>query len=490
MKLLLIAAAAALPLVAHADLDMQTCVLLMQFEDEPGLLADSTRNQPEATSEGAISPAEGRFGGGCALGPGGGWLDCGTNFGLSFCVPEQTISLWLKPAAEALGSGERRFIVGSREAPERSSWRWNLVVQEDGLLGFRLYDGQLDDPAAILTAPDPLRGDRWTHVAVVIDTVGEDVMRLFVDGEQADEHELISNSPYGSLYIGGAPPQGFVGAVDEVALFEAALPAEDIRALAAADEPLEAMVAMQEELPDGFRIRPMPGMHYVVVAHSAVPATRWMLRIPEHTWLDGEKRVVSTDVIWERGDEAQTWRFTWGVDEDEKRRALLDFEGAIAARGDVIEYSLTARNVGDERWDRTRMALFCFKAPESPEFVDYEAERTWVRRGGQWVSMGEVVNHEFAEHRMCGIGVGDADGQAEPIAAKVSQDGRFVTAIATDPAGSLSFNFQTSTNCMHSNPRWELLEPGQEQTVTGRIYFVEGTLDDAYERYREDFGIH
>lgn len=489
MRLMTAALMALLTMAAHAEVDMQRCVLLMQFEDDPGLLADSTTAQPLATAEGAVSPTPGRFGGGCALGAGGGWLNAGTNFGLSYCFPEQTIALWLRPDPVGLAPGETRFIIGTRAAPERSSWRWNLIIDEQGRLAFQLYDGALEDKVVLLTAPEPLPTDRWTHVAVVVDTVGEDRARLYVDGVPIAEAEVRTNLLFGSLYLGGAAPQGYAGALDEVAIFEGALTAEEIAELAAADGPLQPAALAAEDLPEGFRLRPVAGMHYVVITHSALPETRWMLRIPEHTYAVGDLRAITTDVRWRRGEEPQSWRFTWEADEAEKLEAGLDFEGRVVARGDVIEYALTARNVGDAPWEPGRLGLFCFKAPDSPDFVDLEAERTWVRRGGQWVTMGEVVGHQFAEHRMCGIGVGEAADQAEPIAAKFTQDGRYLAAIATHPAGSLSFNFMPTANCLHSNPAWGKLQPGDEQTVTRRIYLIAGTLDDLYARYRHDFGL-
>lgn len=326
-------------------------------------------------------------------------------------------------------------------------------------------------------------------MAVVVDTVGEDRARLFVDGTPVAEAEVRVNVPYGSLYVGGATPQGYIGALDEVTILEGALTADEIAELAAAEEPLQPAAMAAEELPEGFRLRPITGMHYVVITHSALPDTRWMLRIPEHTYAVGDLRAITTDVQWERGQEPQSWRFTWEADEAEKLEAGLDFEASIVARGEVIEYSLTAHNVGEAPWEPGRLGLFCFQAPESADFVDLEAERTWVRRGGQWVTMGEVVGHQFAEHRMCGIGVGEAANQAKPIAAKFTADGRYLAAIATHPAASLSFNFTPSTNCLHSNPAWRALQPGEEQTVTGRLYLIEGTLDDLYARYRHDFGL-
>ncbi|MHC4401018.1 MAG: hypothetical protein ACYTG0_15185, partial [Planctomycetota bacterium] len=134
------------------------------------------------------------------------------------------------------------------------------------------------------------------------------------------------------------------------------------------------------------------------------------------------------------------------------------------------------------------LSLFCFGAGANEGFHDYEATRTFVRKEGRWTTVHEIVGGEFAPHRMTGVGVrrGDEPG-VDRLAAKVSADGRWVTGIATDVAESLSFNFQLHASCMHSNPEWPPLEPGEEATARGKIYLIEGDLDALWERYRADF---
>ncbi|MFQ5808314.1 MAG: hypothetical protein ACE5JM_01740 [Armatimonadota bacterium] len=240
----------------------------------------------------------------------------------------------------------------------------------------------------------------------------------------------------------------------------------------------------------GFRVVPIEGKHQVEVRHSAVPRTHWILRIPEHSYPrpEGGGSVRVSDVIWERDEEAGQLRFRWGADEALKREQCLDFDGIVTVQENVIDFSVTVKNVGDEAWDKPRMTLFCLMAPDSPDFADYEAERTYVRRGGKWVTMGEVLEHKFADHRMAGIGAGTGPKDVSRLAAKVSADGKYVAGIAADIAGGLSFNFQVRTSCMHSNPRWGQLEPGQERTAKGKVYFLEGTLDDLWKLYSRDFG--
>ena len=470
-----------------AEVNVTECAILMQFEDERGFLADSMGVHPLGEAAPGASQAQGKFGSGCKLASDQGWVDAGTNFGLRFCMPQQTISVWVLPDEAAGAPEEGRFVLGCREAPERSSWRWNLVIFSGGRPGFAIYDGQQDPPSVVLRGDQPLPSDSWSHLAAVIDTVGDKRVTLYVNGEPVASHDLFTNAPYGHLFIGAAPPHNFTGTVDELAIFERALDPDEVRALAAAKAPLQAAGAAGH--PQGFRVKPIRGRHQIMVAHSAVPRTRWMLRIPEHSYPkpEGEGYAIASDVAWERDEDTGQWRLHWDADEATKQQAMLDFHGTVTVQGNVIDFALTIENVGETAWEKPRMTLFCLMAPESPDFVDYEAERTYVCRGGEWVTMGEVVNHEFADHRMCGIRVGDGPEEASRLAAKLSVDGKYLHAIATDIAASLSFNFQTRTNCIHSNPGWDLLEPGQEQTATGKVYFLEGTLDELYEMYLRDF---
>ena len=103
--------------------------------------------------------------------------------------------------------------------------------------------------------------------------------------------------------------------------------------------------------------------------------------------------------------------------------------------------------------------------------------------------MNSVLDGKFASHRMASVPVAKPDrpGVAR-LAAKTSADGRWAIGIATDTADSLSFNFQLNVSCIHSNPAWPPLEPGQQATAKGRIYLLEGTLEDLWQRYQADVG--
>jgi hypothetical protein len=275
--------------------------------------------------------------------------------------------------------------------------------------------------------------------------------------------------------------------VDELAIFERAYSAEEVAALAARSEPLPDIAPRGWS---GFWLRPQSDTAYLGFWHSDLPDSQWVLRVTEYAYYDAEleRSVPARDVRWTVGPDRKSAQFRWEASEDLKRKVGLDFWGEYTAHGDHLDFTITGRNVGTVAWDRPRLSLVCLISGGAPLFIDYEARRTFVHRGQNFVTMNEIVDGKFAPHRMCGIGV--SRGGDEPVsrlAAKVSADGEWVLGLAVDCAGSLSFNFQERTSCIHSNPAWPRLEPGEQATARGRAYLFKGTLDDLWERYTKDF---
>jgi hypothetical protein len=275
--------------------------------------------------------------------------------------------------------------------------------------------------------------------------------------------------------------------VDELAIFERALTANEIATLATRSSPLPEIAPREWS---GFWLRPQGDTPFLGLWHSDLPNSYWVLRVTEYAYFDPEldRNVSAQDVAWTVSPDRKAAQFQWNAAEDLKRRVGLDFWGEYTADSDHLDFSITGKNVGQEAWDRPRLSLVCLISGAAPGFIDYEAERTFVRRGEQFVTMNEIVGGEFAPHRMCGISVSSGGDQpVSRLAAKVSEDGKWVLGLAVDRAGSLSFNFQKRTSCIHSNPAWPLLQPGEEATARGRAYLLKGTLDDLWQRYSEDF---
>lgn len=455
-------------------------VLLLHLDERANSVRDTANEDIPITVEGAVGNVAGRFG--TAFGFDG--VDDFVTADETLCFSSQTIELWVRPAADGQGG-----ILSSQAKPGRSSWRWRLARNADRSVSFHLHDNTM--------APDRDREARssatldagvWTHVAVTVDTGVSREAVLYINGQREAAVSVHQHHPYGNLFLGTSTTEGyFAGAIDEVAIFDRALTAEMIARHARATEPLQAYAQTGGGT---FVLRPISDTVWFTFRHKDFGRNRWIFRMPEYMVYDEEsqRHHIPYGVEWDVNRERTELRFRCGLPEETKQTLCLDFSGAVSAQEDTIDYELTVRNVGAEQWGRQRMLLFCLQCYRAEGMRDYEATRTFVHRDGQWVSMNEVVEGTFESHRMCGVGVrqGQKAGY-ERLAARVSEDATSVLGIATDNAVSLSFNFQDSAACLHSNPSWGLLKPGEEATAKGKIYLLKGTLDDLWQRYRTDF---
>ncbi len=475
--------------LAQPAVDEPLPQILLHLDDEHGKPIDTSGTGQVISNHGALAGAPGKLGRAYQFDGQNAYLDAGDNYGITFAFPQQTIECWVKPAEDGRPMG----IVGSQEEPTRSSWRWHLGRNPDGTIAFGIWDGQQDPHFQTLTSTTVAPAGRWTHLAVTLDAGTPRTMRLYVDGRREASGPLESVTPYGSLFVGSANPGFFAGSVDEVAIYDRVLAEELLARHASGEKPIPDGVDETTAGP-GFRIYPVDAAATVAIRHTAFPGKSWRLRIPEYAYRDPVTGhgVPPSAIVWERRAD-RTLTFHWNAPEELKKEHRLDYWGRLTPGHDVIDFELTGKNVGDKAWGEEpwtgTLSLICLGAGAHPDFHDYDAKRTFVRRDGRWITMHEIVGGQFAPHRMAGVGVrGEGKPGAERLAAKLSTDERWVTGIATDIADSLSFNFQLRASCMHSNPAWPNLKSGEEITAKGKIYLLEGGLDALWQRYHADFG--
>jgi len=454
-------------------------VLLLHLDDR-GAAADASGEDTPVTVDGASGTVSGRFGRAFRF----DGVDDFIRADETYCFSSQTIELWVRASGDAQGG-----IMSSQVQPGASHWRWRLARNADGTVSFHLHDNSMaPEPVRVARSTARLKAGVWTHVAVTVDTGQAREAVLYVNGRREAAATVHEHQPYGSLFLGTSTTEGyFAGDIDEVVIFDRAFAADVIAQHAASAEPFEAYGATA---PGPFVLRPVGDTAWFTFRHKRFGRSRWIFRMPEYMYYDEKSARNRTPygVDWAVNPSRTELRFRCGLPAEVKQELGLDFDGVITAGDDAIDYTLTVRNVGTERWERQRMLLFCLQCYRAAGMRDYEALRTFVRKDGQWLTMNDVVEGEFKSHRMCGVHVTEADGNGyERIAARVTEDGGTVLGIATDIASSLSFNFQDRIACLHSNPHWGLLKPGEERIAKGRIYLLSGTLDDLWRRYTADF---
>lgn len=214
-----------------------------------------------------------------------------------------------------------------------------------------------------------------------------------------------------------------------------------------------------------------------------------IFRIPEFV-RHGKKRRPPGYTAWEIVEPETDLRYRWAAPDALKKEYATDFRGHAKVRGDGVLFEVTYKNTGDEPAS-DGVSLFCLQAGPAREFHDYDGVNTFVWVKDRFVTVSEIVGGVFPEHRMAGAKYVAADpGERQAtrkLMAKRSSETGMVLAVAVDRCSGLSGNFNIWPSCIHANPEWGVLQPGEEATARGKVYFFRGSLEELTERYVRDF---
>ena len=170
------------------------------------------------------------------------FVDAGDVGGFGF-FDKFTISAWIHPQGKGGGTIVSRMVDTDRAEG------YSLVL-EKGKLHVNLTKRWLDDAIRVETEQS-IQSDRWNHVLFSYD--GSRLasgVKVYVNGEQAklkvnldDLNQSFQTSEPFRVGAGGGKVSRFVGAITEVRLYDHALDAEDVAALANLD-PIERIISI------------------------------------------------------------------------------------------------------------------------------------------------------------------------------------------------------------------------------------------------------
>ena len=249
---------------------------------------------------------------------------------------------------------------------------------------------------------------------------------------------------------------------------------------------------MSRSNPTTLRISYVAFQPHLVITHPLVLGQCLIFRIPEFVTNPLTKSVIQPGhVVWQEIERETRLVYRWDAPEETRLASETDFRGEAEAGDGHVTFQVTMKRLGTHT-HAGGVHLFCLQAGGAGQFHDYEGTRTFIRHGDRWRSVNDMINGQFASHRMCGFTCTEnacGPGQTSAgIMCKTSNDGDWVLGVALDECQSLSCNHQIWPSCIHANPRWHELAPGEEQTVHGRVYYLRGTLDDLMAAYAKDFG--
>ena len=184
--------------------------------------------------EPAAAWTEGQLGG--ALNLAGGWLECGRVDALPRANSELTIALWVRRGTK----NERVHALVTRQLERDTRDVFHFGFRDDLLLL------QSSVWHVTLAAPFPRAPGRWFHVAGSLGRDGR--ARLYIDGKEVAHKTtgVPSGERAGTPLIIGAginaadqvsATEVFEGAVDELLMYDRALAADEIAAIAAGTQP-------------------------------------------------------------------------------------------------------------------------------------------------------------------------------------------------------------------------------------------------------------
>jgi hypothetical protein len=174
----------------------------------------------------------------------------------------------------------------------------------------------------------------------------------------------------------------------------------------------------------------------------------------------------------------------------------------MTSHEDTIDIEMAVRNESTNRMEYVDW-YFCAVGYESASIGDQGLERTHIFDGSGLRTLAEIRGGGVGEEMILVDGPGGADGfmpnlhgshkrsstrAAAPLVMIRTVDGTHTAALGFERAHSRFSS--TGNKCFHADPFFGLgLDPGEEWTIKGRLYLMEGTPEDALARFRREFDV-
>ena len=167
---------------------------------------------------------------------------------------------------------------------------------------------------------------------------------------------------------------------------------------------------------------------------------------------------------------------------------------------DAVNIAATLRNTGTERWNAAARCVLCLRFIRAPDFFDADMSRTFIHTAGEFMAAKDTRSrkrhwsHMLRSEHWALLAQEDRAPYCQnseradcSLIVRSSRDGRRHVGLAWDDTLDVSYNLDEELNCIHSEPRFGELKPGESRTVKGTIYFFAGTREELYQRFADDY---
>ncbi|MCX7015357.1 MAG: SUMF1/EgtB/PvdO family nonheme iron enzyme [Candidatus Sumerlaeota bacterium] len=219
------------------------------------------------------------------------------------------------------------------------------------------------------------------------------------------------------------------------------------------------------------------------------PNARFQLLVPEWLFVNGRRiawDAPHTPTQWEMNPEKTRASYS-SVFEDKVKMTVT-----LKSSFDDVELTIALRNLGDKPLTGVKDTV-CMNNHGAPFFEDPERDRTVGFTDDGPVRLLEMRLASYPEPLHTAFPVAGPDEPAPkggakvryPIAALLSRDRQWIIAHAF--GASMNIGGNPHFSCLHADPRWPDVPPGEERAVTGKLYFLKGGPEELLARWKADF---
>ena len=232
--------------------------------------------------------------------------------------------------------------------------------------------------------------------------------------------------------------------------------------------------------PDDFPIRPANLVQLDWMASTRNMINMWLpetIACENHGMLLGILREEASYHFSQASDGSWTTSF--------EKLGVLTLEARITPVEEGVQLSLEIGNASRDVWEKVR-ACVCVQFHAAPDFYDPERKRTFYLSGGQL----RTLEGPYRDPGFYGPGQHPGYPQADASFIGInSEDGRHVVALWWQEGQQVFGNAHRATLCVHTDPAFQDIAPGESAIREGRLYLMQGTQEDALRRFRDDSGL-
>ena len=251
------------------------------------------------------------------------------------------------------------------------------------------------------------------------------------------------------------------------------------------------------------------------------PMSRWSIAVRiEDPWHPGDYFLYRMPETLSANDDRYIWQPKgalcwdtvqpdaapeWSIDNDESETHYgirfyngVDLSASVKVVRNEIEFSYSIKNGTEHSLSASTQS--CFMIWNAPRFIDRRHERTFIWMSDAPVSVRDLTPTPEEVKKMSWVKIGvrrplGVEGAhmhcwpANEIADNglvcvKSRDGKHAIGLAWANAGHIMA--RSTIPCLHSEPIYPSLRPGDTVEATGKLYLSDGDLSSIPNRFRDD----